>query len=70
MIALRGEQHASLDLPNFASLFNESWNFVIESEKICSRMIVGLRGTMISQVGSVVDMTTVYKAYRVSLAPL
>ena len=51
VIALRGEQHASLDLPSFASLFNESWNFVIESEKICSRMIVGLRGTMISQVG-------------------
>ncbi|KAH9832999.1 Vps54-like protein-domain-containing protein [Rhodofomes roseus] len=49
VVALRGEQHASLDLPSFASLFNDSWNFVIESEKICSRMIVGLRGTMISQ---------------------
>ncbi|KZT71406.1 Vps54-domain-containing protein [Daedalea quercina L-15889] len=52
VIALRGEQHASLDLPSFASLFNESWHFVIESEKICTRMIVGLRGTMISQAKS------------------
>ncbi|KAH9930608.1 Vps54-like protein-domain-containing protein [Fomitopsis serialis] len=49
VVALRGEQHASLDLPSFVTLFNESWVFVVESEKICCRMIVGLRGTMISQ---------------------
>jgi len=49
VIALRAEQHAALDLPSFSALFNESWNFVIESEKICRRMIVGLRGVVISQ---------------------
>ncbi|PCH37766.1 Vps54-domain-containing protein [Wolfiporia cocos MD-104 SS10] len=52
VIALRAEQHAALDLQRFSGLFNESWNFVIESEKICRRMIVGLRGTIVSQAKS------------------
>lgn len=55
VVALRAEQHAALDLPSFCSLFNESWTFVIESEKICRRMIVGLRGTVISQVSATVS---------------
>ncbi|KZT09727.1 Vps54-domain-containing protein [Laetiporus sulphureus 93-53] len=52
IIALRAEQHAALDLPSFAAVFNESWNFVVESEKICRRMIVGLRGTIVGQAKS------------------
>ena len=47
----RAEQHTSLDLPSFCELFNESWNFVVKSEVICRRMIVGLRGIIVSQVG-------------------
>ncbi|KAL6301781.1 Vps54-like protein-domain-containing protein [Sparassis latifolia] len=49
VIALRSEQHTALDLPSFCSLFNESWDFVVKSEVICRRMIVGLRGTMVGQ---------------------
>ncbi|OSX65343.1 hypothetical protein POSPLADRAFT_1133849 [Postia placenta MAD-698-R-SB12] len=52
VVALRAEQHAALDLPSFCALFNESWTFVIETEKICRRMIVGLRGTVVSQAKS------------------
>ncbi|CCM02241.1 uncharacterized protein FIBRA_04322 [Fibroporia radiculosa] len=49
VVAARAEQHAALDLPSFCSLFDESWKFVVESEMVCRRMIVGLRGTLISQ---------------------
>ena len=50
VISVRAEQHISLDLPSFCALFNESWDFVVKSETICRRMIVGLRGTIVSQV--------------------
>ena len=50
VIALRAEQHTALDLAGFCALFNESWDFVVKSETICRRMIVGLRGTIVSQV--------------------
>ncbi|KAI0723740.1 Vps54-domain-containing protein [Cerioporus squamosus] len=49
VIAIRVEQHTALDLMSFCTLFNESWNFVVKSEVICRRMIVGLRGTIVSQ---------------------
>ena len=49
-ISARGEQHTSLPLPEFLDLFNQSWNFVLRCEIICRRMIVGLRGTIVSQV--------------------
>ncbi|TFK92261.1 Vps54-domain-containing protein [Polyporus arcularius HHB13444] len=49
VIGIRAEQHTALDLPSFCTLFNESWNFVVKSEVICRRMIVGLRGTIVSQ---------------------
>ena len=49
-ISARSEQHASLPLPDFLDLFNHSWNFVLKCEVICRRMIVGLRGTVVSQV--------------------
>ncbi|KAI0647540.1 Vps54-domain-containing protein [Trametes meyenii] len=49
VIIIRAEQHTALDLPSFCALFNESWDFVVKSEIICRRMIVGLRGTIVSQ---------------------
>ncbi|OCH88200.1 Vps54-domain-containing protein [Obba rivulosa] len=49
VISIRAEQHAVLDLYSFWVLFNESFDFVVKSEVICRRMIVGLRGTVISQ---------------------
>ena len=50
VVSVRAEQHTALDLPSFCELFNESWDFVVKSEVICRRMIVGLRGTIVSQV--------------------
>ncbi|OSD08356.1 Vps54-domain-containing protein [Trametes coccinea BRFM310] len=52
VISVRAEQHTALDLPSFCELFNESWDFVVKSEIICRRMIVGLRGTIVSQAKS------------------
>ncbi|KAI0780435.1 Vps54-domain-containing protein [Trametes elegans] len=52
VISIRAEQHTALDLPRFCALFNESWDFVVKSEVICRRMIVGLRGTIVSQAKS------------------
>ncbi|KAI0362663.1 Vps54-domain-containing protein [Trametes cingulata] len=49
VVSIRAEQHTALDLPSFCALFNESWDFVVKSEVICRRMIVGLRGTIVSQ---------------------
>jgi len=49
-ISARSEQHASLPLPEFLDLFNHSWNFVLKCEIICRRMIIGLRGVVVSQV--------------------
>lgn len=48
-ISARSEQHASLPLPEFLDLFNHSWNFVLKCEIICRRMIIGLRGVVVSQ---------------------
>ncbi|KAH8117189.1 Vps54-domain-containing protein [Phellopilus nigrolimitatus] len=49
ILSIRAEQHASLDLPIFLSVFNETWDFVIRTETICRRMVVGLRGAIVSQ---------------------
>ncbi|KAL5529345.1 hypothetical protein ACEPAG_5330 [Sanghuangporus baumii] len=49
ILAMRSEQHATLDLSEFLGVFNETWNFVIRTETICRRMIVGLRGVAVSQ---------------------
>lgn len=46
----RTETHTSqLALPEFVILFKESWNFVLFCEVMCKRMIVGLRGVLVSQ---------------------
>ncbi|KAI6005867.1 Vps54-like protein-domain-containing protein [Pisolithus albus] len=49
IISYRSEQHAQLDLPSFLHLFNESWGFVVKCEIICRRVIIGLRGVILSQ---------------------
>ncbi|PFH54158.1 hypothetical protein AMATHDRAFT_135672 [Amanita thiersii Skay4041] len=49
VITLRVEQHAALSLPDFLAFFHDTWNFVIKCETICRRMIVGLRGAVVSQ---------------------
>ena len=49
-ISARSEQHTLLLLPEFLDLFNHSWNFVLKCEVICRRMIIGLRGVVVSQV--------------------
>ena len=53
MISLRADQHATLELADFLVFFNESWGFVVKCEIICRRMIVGLRGVVVSQVCTV-----------------
>jgi hypothetical protein len=50
VIAVRAEAHASLSLSEFVAIFAETWSFVIKCETLCRRMIVGLRGAMVSQV--------------------
>jgi len=50
VISLRADQHATLELADFVVFFNESWGFVVKCEIICRRMIVGLRGVVVSQV--------------------
>ena len=50
VISTRAEQHAKLVLREFLETFNECWNFVVRCEIICRRMIVGLRGAVVSQV--------------------
>ena len=54
---MRSEQHTALELPNFYLLFNVSWDFVVKSEIICKRMIVALRGVIVSQVCEVILFT-------------
>lgn len=49
VLSIRSEKHASLALPEFLSIFNETWEFIIKTETICRRMVIGLRGTIVSQ---------------------
>ncbi|KAJ2933793.1 hypothetical protein H1R20_g3290, partial [Candolleomyces eurysporus] len=49
VVAFRSEKHAKLDLPEFMDFFNTSWAFVVRCEVISKRMIIGLRGTVVSQ---------------------
>ncbi|KAF5381030.1 hypothetical protein D9615_004150 [Tricholomella constricta] len=49
VISLRVEEHAALELADFLVFFNESWGFVVRCEVLCRKMIVGLRGVVVSQ---------------------
>lgn len=61
VLSVRAEQHTVLDLSSFCELFNESWDFVVKSEVICRRMIVSLRGAIVSQVSEDAFSQPVYK---------
>ncbi len=50
VLSTRAEQHVKLELREFLEVFNECWSFVVRSEVTCKRMIVGLRGVVVSQV--------------------
>ena len=50
VLSTRAEQHAKLELREFVEVFNECWSFVVHCEITCKRMIVGLRGVVVSQV--------------------
>lgn len=52
VIGYRSEQHAQLDLSSFLTFFNTSWDFVVQCEIICRRMIMGLRGVVLGQVSA------------------
>jgi len=47
--SVRAEQHAQLKLREFFQYFEESWAFVVACEVLCRRMIVGFRGSLVSQ---------------------
>ncbi|BGP37747.1 hypothetical protein JCM10449v2_001669 [Rhodotorula kratochvilovae] len=49
VIGVRTEVHAQLALAEFVEIFDLSWQFVVQCEVVCQRMIVGLRGAMVSQ---------------------
>ncbi|GAA5868850.1 hypothetical protein JCM3774_006774 [Rhodotorula dairenensis] len=49
VIGVRTEVHAQLALADFVQIFDLSWDFVVQCERICQRMIVGLRGAMVAQ---------------------
>lgn len=49
VIGVRTEVHAQLALAEFVQIFDLSWDFVVQCERICQRMIVGLRGAMVAQ---------------------
>lgn len=49
VILVRAEQHAQLPLAAFHALFEVTWQFVLACEVLCRKMIVGLRGAVVSQ---------------------
>jgi len=49
VIGVRSEVHSQLPLSEFLEIFDSTWSFVLQCEVIVKRMIVGLRGAMVSQ---------------------
>ncbi|KAL1744051.1 Vps54-like protein-domain-containing protein [Schizophyllum fasciatum] len=50
VISCRSEQHIqNLSLDEFVDLFNHTWDFLVKCEVVCGRMIVSLRGAIVSQ---------------------
>ena len=49
VIGVRSDVHAQLPLEDFVAIFDASWDFVVQCEVLCQRMIVGLRGVMVRQ---------------------
>jgi vacuolar protein sorting-associated protein 54 len=49
IISVRTDLHSTLSLAEFVEIFDASWDFVVQCEVICRKMIVGLRGIMVGQ---------------------
>lgn len=49
LLSLRAKTHAALELPPFLVVFQLCWSFVLSSEQLCRKMIVGLRATVLGQ---------------------
>lgn len=49
VLAVRSEQHVQLGLSEFHALFEGTWQFVLACEVLCRKMIVVLRGVIVSQ---------------------
>lgn len=49
VLNVRSEVHATLELPDFVSIFDVTWTFIVACEVTSRRMIVGLRGVMVGQ---------------------
>jgi vacuolar protein sorting-associated protein 54 len=49
LLSLRSAPHVRLPLPRFLAIFHLAWSFILQSESICGRMIVGLRGVALNQ---------------------
>jgi vacuolar protein sorting-associated protein 54 len=54
LVASRSEVHSHLTLEEFWVIFQETWQFVLDCEVVCRKMIVGLRGVIVSQVGLII----------------
>ncbi|KAK7054654.1 hypothetical protein VNI00_003117 [Paramarasmius palmivorus] len=52
ILSSRQSIHTSLSLPEFFALFRITWDFVVQSEVLCRKMIVGLRGCITGQARS------------------
>ncbi|ESK84905.1 garp complex component [Moniliophthora roreri MCA 2997] len=52
ILTSRQSIHTSLPLPEFFALFRLTWDFVVQSEVLCRKMIVGLRGCITGQARS------------------
>lgn len=49
LLSLRSSSHISLGLKDFLAVFHLAWTFILESERVCGRMIIGLRGVVLNQ---------------------
>jgi vacuolar protein sorting-associated protein 54 len=52
LLSLRASTHVKLSLPAFLALFHLTWTFVLRSETLAARMVVGLRGAILNQAKS------------------
>ncbi|UZJ55352.1 hypothetical protein CBS101457_004672 [Exobasidium rhododendri] len=52
LMSLRSMAHVHLPLGDFLAVFHLCWTFVLQSELICNRMIIGLRGVVLNQAKS------------------
>jgi vacuolar protein sorting-associated protein 54 len=49
VLSIRAEQHTQLTLPEFHAVFELTWQFVLECEVLCCKMIIALHEMAMSQ---------------------